>query len=89
MSVTGLTDDAVYFLNTLKDCNDPIWRDGLKAVNTLLSESHFDGVPTFGDVYHFFCSVAILHIGYNLGSDFKTYQQKKFWQFFYERTKGS
>ena len=31
MSVTGLTDDAVYFLNTLKDCNDPIWRDGLKS----------------------------------------------------------
>ena len=47
MSVTGLTDDAVYFLNTLKDCNDPIWRDGLKAVNTLLSESHFDRCADF------------------------------------------
>lgn len=47
MSVTGLTDDAVYFLNELQDCNNSIWRDGIKAINALLSESHFDRCADF------------------------------------------
>lgn len=47
MSVTGLTDDAVYFLNELQDCNNPTWRNGIKAINALLSESHFDRCADF------------------------------------------
>ena len=47
MEVTGLTADAVYFLKTLKSCNNPTWRDGLRAVNTLLSEEHFDQCADF------------------------------------------
>ena len=47
MAVTGLTADAVYFLKTLKDCNNTAWKDGLRAINNLLSEEHFDMCADF------------------------------------------
>ena len=47
MKVTGLTADSVYFLEELKDCNNTVWRDGMRAISTLLSEENFDVCADF------------------------------------------
>ena len=47
IAVTGLTADSVYFLETLKDCNNVAWKDGFRAIRALLSEEHFDMCADF------------------------------------------
>lgn len=54
MAVTGLTADAVYFLQALNDDSTPRCRNILKAINALLSELRFEDCAKYWERLHIF-----------------------------------